>query len=139
MAGWLGQNLVMLDRFRLFSRNFYFSFEAVTISTFILFSALLFSKVRRKELSLRKEIGYSICVLSPILIKLLFIIFRPDMNVHYFGDGDSPIYAMGLGNVQMGFILNPFFNFLVMHLLSFKFLLFYYFSCIVFVLKTIEF
>ncbi len=105
----ISKNIVALDRFRLFSRAYYFSFEMTTFATFILISSLVFPKLWNHKLTSFKKSLITISTLSPLLILILFWLFSPSLVIIYGSPLDQgPIYIEGLGDISLGRIIPSF-------------------------------
>jgi len=107
----LGRTIVLLDRFQLFSKAFFFSFRIMAFATFALLSSLSLSKLANNRLSRWKKNLMLTFSISPLFVLLLFWIFSPS-TAYYFPGGEAedsgPLWLEGLGAIYPGLIIRPF-------------------------------
>jgi hypothetical protein len=101
----ISQALVQLDRFRLFSRAFFFSFRTMSLATFVLLSCLSLQRLRDQKLRLWKRIVMRLLSTSPIIVLLLFWLFSPSMTIIFYGGGE--VFLEGVGQVSL-YVSRPF-------------------------------
>lgn len=104
----LGQTIILLDRFRLFSRVFFYSFRVMVFATLVLLSSLSFSKWANHKLLF----STIILLATPVIVLLLFSLFSFPTSYYPPGHGldgdDAPIWIEGVGVVYVGLIIRPY-------------------------------
>lgn len=120
----LGQMIVLLDRFQLFSKAFFFGFRIMALATFALLSSLSLSKLASNSMGRWKNNLMLVFSISPVIVALLFRFFSPS-TAYYFPGGEAedsgPIWFEGLGALHYGIINRPFLEHLQSILLWFQY------------------